>query len=137
MSSLRSRLRVSPLLRASPSLPQAPPSSPPLGWPRSPRGEPHFPGFAIVGFTAVATPTLANLTAAPSLPPFFSLSHVRICLGHRRGLCHVILALVTPSSGNTAAVPPRSPPTTTPHVSRLTGAVRVRLFYLGSSALSH
>jgi hypothetical protein len=32
---------------------------------------------------------------------------------------------------------PRSPPTSTPHVSRLTGAIRVRRFYLESSALSH
>ena len=137
VSSSRSCLHVSPLLWASPSLPRAPPSSPPLGWPRSPRGEPHFPRFVVVGFMAVATPTPANLAAAPSLPPFFSLYHVRTCLGHHRGLCHAIPALVTPSSGNTAAVPPRSPPTTTPHVSRLTGAVRVRLFYLGSFALSH
>jgi len=32
---------------------------------------------------------------------------------------------------------PRSPPTSTPHVSRLTGAIRVRRFYQESSALSH
>ena len=33
---------VSPRLPASPSPPRGPPSSPPLGWTRSPRGEPHF-----------------------------------------------------------------------------------------------
>ena len=96
-----------------------------------------FPRISVVGFTAITTPTPANLTAAPSLPPFFWLSHVRACLGHHRGPCHTILPLVTPSSENTAAVPPRSPPTTTPHVSRLTGAVRVKPFYLGSSTLPH
>ena len=85
-----------------------------------------FLKFSVVGFAAVATPTPANLAVAPSLPPFFC-----------RGLCHTIPSLVAPSSGNTAVVPPRSPPTTTLHVSRLTGAVRVRPFYLGSSALSH
>ena len=41
-SSLRPRLCISPRLRASPSSPRAPPSSPALGWTRSPRGEPHF-----------------------------------------------------------------------------------------------
>ena len=41
-SSSRPRICASPLLRASPSPPRAPPSSPPLGWTRSPRGEPHF-----------------------------------------------------------------------------------------------
>ena len=41
-SSPRPRLCVSPRLQASPSPPRAPPSSPPLGWTRSPRGEPHF-----------------------------------------------------------------------------------------------
>ena len=96
-----------------------------------------FLKFSVVGFAAVVTPTPANLAAAPSLPPFFCLSHIRACLGHRRGLCHTIPSLVAPSSGNTAVVPPCSPPTTTLHVSRLTGAVRVRPFYLGSSALSH
>ena len=41
-STSRSRLCVSPRLRASPSPPRAPPSSPPFRWTRSPRGEPHF-----------------------------------------------------------------------------------------------
>ena len=82
-------------------------------------------------------PTPANLAAAPSMPPFFCLSHVRASLGECRGLCHTIPSLVAPSSGNTVAMPPRSPPTTTLHVSRLVGAVSVRPFYLGSSALSH
>ena len=38
-SSSRPHLCVLPHLRASPSSPRAPPSSPPLGWTRSPRGE--------------------------------------------------------------------------------------------------
>jgi len=41
-SSSRPRHCASPLLRASLCPPRAPPSSPPLGWPRSPRGEPYF-----------------------------------------------------------------------------------------------
>ena len=41
-SSSRPRLCVLPRLRASPSLPRAPPSSPSLGWTRSPLGERHF-----------------------------------------------------------------------------------------------
>ena len=48
---------------------------------------------------------------------------------------HAIPAETPPSRGNTAAAPPCSPPTSTSHVSRLTGAVRVRRFYLESSAL--
>ena len=96
-----------------------------------------FLRFSVVGFAAIATPTLVNLAAAPSLPSFFCLSHIRACLGHCRGLCHTLPSLVAPSCGNTAAVLPCSPPTTTLHVSRLTGASRVRSFYLGSSALSH
>jgi len=96
-----------------------------------------FRRIAVVGFTPVATPIPANLAAAPSTSSFFSPSHVRACLGHRRRLCHAIPALVTPSCGNTVAVPPRSPSTTILHVRRLTGAIRVRPFYLESSALSH
>jgi len=92
---------------------------------------------AVVGFTAVATPTPANLAAAPSLPSFFLPSHVRVCLGLGCGPCHAIPALVPPSCGNTAAAPLRSPPTSTPHVSRLTGAIRVRRFYLESFAVVH
>jgi len=96
-----------------------------------------FLKFSVVGFAAVATSTLANLAAAPSLSSFFCLSHVRACLGHHRGRCHTLPSLVAPSWGNTAAVPPRSPSTTTLHVSRLTEASRVRSVYLGSSTLSH
>jgi len=90
-----------------------------------------------VGFTAVAAPIPANLAAAPFLPPFFSPCCVKVCLGLGVGSCHAILASVPPSCGNTAAAPPRSPPTSTSHVSRLTGVIRVRRFYLESSALSH
>ena len=96
-----------------------------------------FLKFSIVGFAAITTPTLANLTAAPSLPSFFCLCHDRACWGHRCGLCHTLPSLVAPSCDNTTVVPPRSPLTTTLHMSRLTGASRVRSFYLGSSALSH
>jgi len=96
-----------------------------------------FLRFSVVGFATVATLTLANLAAAPSLYSFFYLSHVRACLGHRHGLCHTLSSLVAPSCGNTVAVLPRSPPTTTLHVSRLTGASRVRSVYLGSSVLAH
>ena len=96
-----------------------------------------FREIAVVWFTAVATPIPTNLAAAPSLSSFFSPSRVSACLGQGRGLCHAILALVSPSCRNAATAPPRSPPTTTPHMSRLTGAIRVRRFYLESSALSH
>ena len=41
-SSLCPRLCILPRLRAYPSPPRAPPSFPPLGWTRSPRGERHF-----------------------------------------------------------------------------------------------
>ena len=41
-SSSHPRLYVLPRLRASPSSPRAPPSSPPFSWMRSPRGERHF-----------------------------------------------------------------------------------------------
>ena len=82
-------------------------------------------------------PIPVNLAAAPSLPSFFPPSRVRVCLGLGYGPCHAILALVLPLRGNTANTPPRSPPTSTPHVSRLARAIRVRRFYLESSALSH
>jgi len=94
-------------------------------------------GIAIVGFTAVVTLTPANLAAALFLPSFFPPSYVRVLLGLGCGSCHAIPALLSPSCGNMAAAPPRSPPTSTPHVSRLTGAIRVRRFYLESSTLSH
>ena len=93
--------------------------------------------IAVVGFTAVATPIPANLAAAPFLPLFFPLSRVRVCLGLGGGSCHAIPALVPPSCGDTVAAPPRSAPMSTSHVSRLTRAIRVRRFYLESSALSH
>ena len=96
-----------------------------------------FCEIAVVGFTAIATPIPANLAAAPSLSPFFSLSHVSTCLGWGCGPCHDIPALLPPSCGNTATAPPHSPPTATPYVSRLTRAIRVRCFYLESSVLSH
>ena len=109
-------------LRAPPSLPQAPPSSPPI---------------FIIGFATVVTPIPANLAATPSLHPFFPLSRVRVCLGLGVGPRHAIPAETSPSRGNTVAAPPCSPPTSTSHVSRLTGAVRVRHSYLESSALTH
>ena len=56
---------------------------------------------------------------------------LKVCSGH------AIPASVPPSSGNMAAAPPCSPPTSTPHVSRLTGAIRVRRFYLESFAVVH
>ena len=87
-----------------------------------------FREIAVVGFTAVVTPIPTNLTAAPSLSSFFSPSCIRVCLGLGCGLCHTIPALVPPSRGNTATAPLCSPPTSTPHVSRLTGAIRVRRF---------
>ena len=93
--------------------------------------------FRVVGFTAVVTPIPANLAAAPSLLPFFLLSRVKVGLGLGVGPRHAIAAEAPPSRGNTAAAPPCSPPTSTSHVSRLTGAVRVRRSYLESSALTH
>ena len=48
-SSVRRRPRVVSPLRASLSPPRAPPSSPPLGRQRSPRGEPHFSCFPSSG----------------------------------------------------------------------------------------
>jgi len=96
-----------------------------------------FHEFVVVGFTAVATPIPANLAAALLSPPFFPLSHVKVCLGLGVGSCHAILVEAPPSCGNTAAAPPCAPPTSTSHVSRLTRAVRVRRFYLESSALTH
>jgi len=83
------------------------------------------------------TPIPANVAAAPSLLPFFPLSHVRVCLGLAIGPRHAIPAETSSSRGNMVAAPPCSPPTRTSHVSRLTGAVRVRRFYLESSALTH
>ena len=96
-----------------------------------------FREFVVVGFTAVATPIPANLAAAPSLSLFFPLSRVKVCLGLDVGSRHAILAFVPPPRGNTGAAPLCSPPTSTSHVSRLTGAIRVRRFYLESSALTH
>ena len=81
------------------------------------------------------TPT--NLAAAPFMPPFFPLCRIRVCLGLSGGSCHAIPALMPPSCGNTVAAPPCSPPTSTSHVSRFTGAIRARRFYLESSVLSH
>ena len=52
---------------------------------------------AVVGFTAVATPTPTNLAATPFLPSFFLSSRVRVCLGLGCGPCHAIPALVPPS----------------------------------------
>jgi len=68
---------------------------------------------------------------------FFCLSRVKACIGQRPALCDTLLPMVALSCGNTAIVPPSSPPTTTLHVSKLSGASRVRHFYQGSSALSH
>jgi len=102
----------------------------------SPRWVP-FREFIVVGFAAVATPIPTNLTAAPPLLPFFSLGSVRVCLGLDVGPRHAIAAETPPSRGNTAAALPCSPPTSTSHVSRLTGAVRVRRFYLESFTLTH
>ena len=85
----------------------------------------------------VATPIPANLAAALSLPSFILSSHIRVCVGLGCGPCHAIPALVPPSCENTATAPPRSPLTSTPHVSRLTGAIRVRRFCLESFTLSH
>ena len=117
-------------------MPRALPFSPPLGRPRLPWGEPHFPCFPSSG----SRPSRPQLwRSSPPLHPFFSvfyLSRVRAFLGHRHGLCHTLSSLVALSCGNTATVPPRSPPTTTLHVSRLTEASTVRPFYLGSSTLS-
>ena len=62
---------------------------------------------AVVRFTPVATPTPANLAAAPSLPSYFPQSRVRVCLGLACGSCHAIPALVPPLCGNTAVAPPR------------------------------
>ena len=95
-----------------------------------------FLKFSVIGFAAVVSPTPANLAAAPSLPSSFCLSQVGAFLGHRCVLCHTLSSLVAPSCGNTAAVLPRSTPTTTLHVSKLTGANRVRPFYPESSTLS-
>ena len=92
-----------------------------------------FREFVDVGFTAVATPIPANLAAAPSLPPLFLLSHVKVGLGVGVGPRHAIPAETPLSCGNTVA----APPTSTLHVSRLTGAIRVRRFYQESSALTH
>ena len=96
-----------------------------------------FCEFRVVGFTAVVTPISANFAAAPSLLAFFLLSRVKVGLGIDVGPRHSIAAEAPPSRGNTAAAPPCSPPTSTSHVSRLTGAVRVRRFHLESSALTH
>ena len=96
-----------------------------------------FREFRVVGFTVVVTPIPANLAAALSLLPSFPLSCVRVCLGLGIGPRHAIPADTSPSRGNTAATPPCSPPTSTSHVNRLTGAVRVRRFHLESSALTH
>jgi len=85
---------------------------------------------------AVATPIPANLAAAPFSPPLFPLSRVKVRLGLGVGPCHAIPAEAPLSCGNTTAAPPCSPPTSTSHVSRLTEAVRVRRFYLESSALT-
>ena len=95
-----------------------------------------FLEFVVVKFTAVATPTPTNPTATLSLPSSFLLSHIRAYLGLILALCHTLSPMVVPPSRNTATVPPRSPPATIPHVSRLTGVSRVRPFHLGSSALS-
>jgi len=132
----RARLRVSPHPRVSPSPPRASPSSAPLGWTRSPRGELHFASLPS-SRSRGRDPIPANHIAAPSLPSFFPPSRVRVCLGLGCGPCHAIPALLLASRGNTATAPPRSPPTSTPHVSRVTGAIRVTRFYLESSALSH
>ena len=102
----RARLRVSPHLRASPSPPRAPPSSPPLRWTRSPRGELHFVSCRR-RVHGRRDPESGEPRAAPSLPSFFLLSRVRVCLVLGCGPCHAIPASVPPSCGNTAAAPPR------------------------------
>ena len=96
-----------------------------------------FREFIVVGFAAVATPIPANFTAALPLLPFFPLRSVRVRLGLDVGPRHAIAAETPSSCGNTAAAPLCSPPTSTSHVSTFTGAVRVRRFYLESSALTH
>jgi len=138
---LRELLAPSPLHLASPSsVSKFTSSSSILSSPRLDEISPRwaaFHEFVVVGFTAVATPIPANLAAASLSPPFFPLRCVKVYLGLGVGSRHAILALVPPSRGNTAAAPPCSPPMWTSHVSRLTGAIRVRHFYLGSSALTH
>jgi len=62
-----------------------------------------FREFLVVGFTAVVTPIPANLAAAPFLPPFFLLSHVKVCLGLGVGSRHAIPAETPQLRGNTAA----------------------------------
>jgi len=138
---LRELLTPSPLRLASPpSVSKSASSSSIFSTPRLDEISPRWAAFheyVVVGFTAVATPIPTNLAAASLSPPFFPLSHVKVYLGLGVGSHHAILALVPPSCGNTAAAPPCSPPMCTSHVSRLTEAIRVRRFYLGSSTLTH